>query len=108
VFNLAQRCYQFPNKDFSYKAPNSIIQGGCADIARTAMIDLHKYLLDKQTKMILQVHDSILFEVHKSELDIVPVLSEKMVQAYVPKLLPMGVDIKFSKQNWGRLEPWVM
>ena len=52
-------------------ALNTPIQGTSADILKLAMVKLHKLLKDNnyKTKMLLQVHDELIFDVHNDELD---------------------------------------
>lgn len=110
VYNWAGRICHFPylmnprtgRKDrFAYKAPNHLIQGGCADVVRFAMTDIDQFLQGYRSRMLLQVHDELLFEVHKSELDIVPELKRIMEGAYPHKHLPLTCGVDHSWQNWG-------
>lgn len=103
VRNWAGRKYHFPDTNFAYKAPNSIIQGGCADIVRLAMNRLYTYLNDKRSRMLLQVHDSILLEVHKDELDIPAAARTIMEEAFPYKKLPQTCTIEWSAKNWAEL-----
>jgi len=99
----AGRKLYFPNKDFAYKAPNHLIQGGCGDIAKEAMNRLDDYLEGKKSAMLIQVHDEILFEVHKSELDIVPELQDIMSKVYVPKNgMTLTCGVEHSWVSWGK------
>ena len=52
-------------------AINTPIQGTAADLIKIAMIDIHQHMIDHQlkSKMVLQVHDELVFDVHKSELE---------------------------------------
>lgn len=50
-----------------HKALNSLIQGGCADLTRRAMIRLDQVLAGKQSYLVNQVHDDVLFEIHEDE-----------------------------------------
>lgn len=54
--------------DNSYKAPNHLIQGGCGDIIKVAMVQIHDILKGSGIKMRLQVHDQLVFEGHREEL----------------------------------------
>ena len=63
---------------------NSPIQGSAADIIKKAMIDVDELLVSNKfnTKMILQIHDELIFEVPLDELMIViPLIVEKMENA---------------------------
>ena len=82
-------------------AINAPIQGSAADIIKVAMIriqeDLRKIKL--RSKMILQVHDELVFDVHKEELDIIqPIISERMTTA-VKMRVPLEIDMNHG-DNW--------
>lgn len=107
VFNWAGRTYQFPDENFAYKAPNAIIQGGCSDIVRVAMCGVHEYLANTNTKMLLQVHDSLLLEVPQSLVHtVVPQVKRIMEGAYAYKHLPMTCSVEWSDTSWGDLVDW--
>jgi DNA polymerase-1 len=86
-------------------ALNTPLQGTAADLIKRAMIDLARQLREKRlkTKMILQVHDELLFEVPPDELDRVrPMVRAAMegVKLFEGKLkVPLVVDLK-SGPNW--------
>ena len=81
-------------------AVNAPIQGTAADIIKIAMIRLQKILKrDFQSKMLLQVHDELVLDVLKSELDILkPIIKETMENA-VNLNVPLEVEIGVG-QNW--------
>jgi DNA polymerase-1 len=88
-------------------AVNMPIQGTAADIIKLAMIDVHRYLSDVckgGCKLILQVHDELLFEVEEGRLDAVaPEIIRRMESAY-PLIVPLRTDAK-SGPNWADLTP---
>ena len=104
VFDWAGRRFYFPDRRFAYKAANGIIQGGCSSIVKKAMINLHEYLQPLKSRMLLQIHDEILFEVHKSELDIVHNLRKIMEATYPYNHLPMSCSVEHSWKSFGELE----
>ena len=106
VRNWAGRKYYFSNPEFAYKAANALIQGGCAEIVKFAMVMLRDYLQKKKSRMVLQVHDSILFEIAWEEFHIVEDLANLMAKAFPHKMLAMECDIKWSASSWGDLEDW--
>lgn len=82
-------------------AINAPIQGSAADIIKLAMINLHKVFQKEnfQSKMLLQVHDELVFDAHKSELEtIVPIIRKEMETAY-EIAVPLVVDIN-NGNNW--------
>lgn len=105
VFNWLGRTSHFKDPNFAYKAVNYLIQGSGADIVKVAMNDLAVALRPRKSRMVLQVHDSILFEIHFSEWMIIPELKEIMEKAYEPrKCLGQEVSVEFSLQSWGNLK----
>jgi DNA polymerase-1 len=82
-------------------AINTTIQGSAADLIKLAMIHIHRKFREKRlhTKMILQVHDELVFEVPKGELEVVkPLVMEEMENAM--KLnVPLKADAD-AGQNW--------
>ncbi len=82
-------------------AVNAPIQGSAADIIKVAMINIHQKLKEKdsKTKMLLQVHDELIFDVPKEELeDLQSLIKEEMENAYELSV-PLKVDIG-TGQNW--------
>jgi DNA polymerase-1 len=82
-------------------AINAPIQGSAADIIKVAMIDVHAEMKQRnmKSKLLLQVHDELVFDAHKDELEeLKKLVSEKMVGA-VNLAVPMVVDMG-QGQNW--------
>src|SRR5690606_19939620 len=81
-------------------AVNAPIQGSAADIIKIAMINLQKDLKENyKTKMLLQVHDELVFDVPKSELETIkPIIKETMENA-VKLNVPLEVEIGVG-DNW--------
>ena len=82
-------------------AVNAPIQGSAADIIKIAMINIHKKLTAEnwKSKMLLQVHDELVFDVHNSELEkIQPMIKHEMENAF-KMAVPLDVEIGLGK-NW--------
>jgi DNA polymerase-1 len=82
-------------------AVNAPIQGSAADIIKIAMINIHKKLVSEnwKSKMLLQVHDELVFDVHNSELEkIQPMIKHEMENAFIMDV-PLDVEIGLGK-NW--------
>ncbi|MFM1877865.1 MAG: hypothetical protein RLZZ241_731 [Bacteroidota bacterium] len=82
-------------------AVNAPIQGSAADIIKIAMIRIHEKLKEGRfkTKMLLQVHDELVFDVFKPELEaVVDLIRTEMEQAH-PLSVPLVVDIGVGN-NW--------
>lgn len=82
-------------------AVNAPIQGSAADIIKIAMINIHKRLTEEnwKSKMLLQVHDELVFDVHNSELErIKPMIKYEMENAFILDV-PLDVDLGEGR-NW--------
>lgn len=82
-------------------AINSPIQGTAADIIKIAMIRIHKAMKDAgvKSRMLLQVHDELVFEVHTSELEQMKALVKEGMTNAVSLSVPMEVEIGTGR-NW--------
>ena len=91
-------------------AINAPIQGSASEIMRLAMIRIDKKLNNEKSlrsKMLLQIHDELIFEVHKDEVNkMVKIVKEEMTSVtnsdYHSFSIPLTVDIN-SGENWGAL-----
>ena len=82
-------------------AVNAPIQGSAADIIKLAMINIHKRFQkeDFKSKMLLQVHDELVFDAHRDELEIIkPIIKEEMENAY-KMAVPLDVEMGIG-ENW--------
>ena len=84
-------------------AINSPIQGTAADMIKLAMINIHKEFQKHKfkSKMIMQVHDELVFDAHKSEVEIIkPIIIEGMKNALpLPNKVPVEAEIGVG-ENW--------
>jgi DNA polymerase-1 len=84
-------------------AINAPIQGTAADIIKMAMINIHEWLIQERlgTKMILQVHDELVFDAVKEEVEfITPKIRELMTTALLlPRGVPLEVEVG-TGSNW--------
>ena len=75
-------------------AINTPIQGSAADILEIAMVKIHDKLSSGyKSKMILQVHDELLFEIYKDELDVVSEVVKEEMEGALTLEVPLRVDI---------------
>lgn len=87
-----------------HNAMSNLIQGGVAEIVRVAISRLFPAIQDLGGRMLLQVHDSVMFEVPDEVLDIaLPTI--KMIMEDFDFVPAVGVDIEFGK-SWGTFEKW--
>ena len=82
-------------------AINAPIQGTAADIIKIAMINIHKKFKNQSLKsrMILQVHDELVFDVYKPEKEIVSEIVRVTMESAVSLKVPLKIDMKFG-ENW--------
>lgn len=84
---------------FSYKMPNHLIQGACADVVKEAMIAVHNILQGHKSGIVSQIHDELAIELHETELHLAPAICAALESAYTPISLPMAVDPSFSWES---------
>ncbi len=82
-------------------AMNMPIQGSAADIIKIAMVKVSEKLKENglRSRLILQVHDELLVETHKEEIDIVKKILKDEMENAVKMSVPMDVDVH-SGRNW--------
>lgn len=89
-------------REFAERAAiNTPLQGTAADLIKIAMIDLHKKLKtsDLSSKIILQVHDELILETPKKELETVIKQTRAAMEMNQPFLVPLKVDVEVGP-NW--------
>ncbi|MBI4216708.1 MAG: DNA polymerase I [Chloroflexi bacterium] len=92
------------------QAINMPIQGTSADIAKLAMLAMHRALRERalQSRMLLQIHDELLFEVPPGEVEVVRALAQELMPqvlslGLMPQALPLAVPLKVdlkAGRNW--------
>jgi DNA polymerase-1 len=82
-------------------AINAPIQGTAADVIKIAMIKIHKELKagNLKTKMVLQVHDELVFDVPLEELDTIALIVPALMSSALEIKVPLVADLSFGK-NW--------
>jgi len=82
-------------------AVNTIIQGSAADLIKIAMVNIHRKIKNENLdmKMILQVHDELVFELPQNKADKYAKIIQKEMTHAIPLKTPIAVDIGTGK-NW--------
>lgn len=82
-------------------AINAPIQGSAADIIKKAMIDIHTWMKKEKlkSKMVLQVHDELVFDAYNDELEILKPKIEYFMKNAIPLEVPMEIGMGVGK-NW--------
>ena len=105
VPNLTSRNFQLRAQS-EREAVNMPIQGSAADILKKAMIDLHADLPRRglRTRMILTVHDELLFEAPREEADAAAAVVRERMEGAVALSVPLTVDVGIA-ENWRDAKP---
>jgi DNA polymerase-1 len=105
VPNLTSRNFQM-RAQAEREAVNMPIQGTAADILKKAMIDLHAELPRRglKTKMILTVHDELLFECEQAEAEAAAAVVREKMENAVSLTVPLTVDVGIA-ENWRDAKP---
>ena len=107
LFNRKREIPELKNKNYMVRtmgermALNTPIQGTSADIIKKAMIEVFQAFKEHKlkSKMILQVHDELVFDCKKEELDIVISLVKDIMENTYKMSVPLRVDINYG-DNW--------
>ena len=85
-------------------AVNTPVQGSAADIIKLAMIRIHEKLKDSPVKMMIQVHDELVFSVPEDKLQETAVMVKDMMEGVIDLKVPLEVDLEYGP-NWKDMEP---
>jgi DNA polymerase-1 len=82
-------------------AVNTVVQGSAADLIKVAMINIHREIRQKQrpARMILQVHDELVFEVPAAAVEAEADMIRTMMTTAIPLEVPIAVDLHWAR-NW--------
>ncbi len=88
-------------------AINTVVQGSAADLIKLAMINIHRRLKSERlaSRMLLQIHDELIFESPPDEIDRLIALVKAEMSGVLPLAVPLKVDVK-TGLNWAECEPW--
>ncbi len=86
-------------------AVNTPIQGTAADLIKLAMIAIHKEILDADARLLLQVHDELVFEIREGTGEGTVAKIRKIMENVIKLKVDLKVDVKVGK-NWGQMEKY--
>jgi len=88
-------------------AINTVIQGSAADLIKRAMVSIHRRLRDRPlpARMLLQIHDELVFEVSPDAVEPLAALVAEEMTAACRLAVPLKVDLKLGP-NWADARPW--
>ncbi|MDD3296676.1 MAG: DNA polymerase I [Candidatus Omnitrophica bacterium] len=93
-------------REFSRRqAVNAPIQGSCADLIKVAMVDIQRRLWkdNLKTKLIIQIHDELIFDVFGPELETIKEMAIECMEKAIKLSVPVKVNIKYGP-SWGQLQ----
>lgn len=98
------RYRHYAYKSESYKAMNAMIQGGAADIVERMMVKLYEEIDNEDCRMLMQVHDSVLFEVNEKHIDEyktrIKEIMENVDAVATPDIKSFGVRFAVDIGDW--------
>jgi DNA polymerase-1 len=90
--------------NYQREAVNTVFQGSAADIIKLAMLKIDKkYQNDSQCKMLLQVHDELIFEIEENSVDMITKELVLIMQNIYKLEIPLKVEVNIGK-NWKELK----
>lgn len=100
VHNHFGRRYYLSDANKAYTLANYVVQGSCADALKKAIIELDEFLADKQTNMVIPIHDEVQFDIYKGEEWVIPELEKIMAKAFDWCLVPVTAGVEITYDNW--------
>jgi len=82
-------------------AINTPIQGSAADLIKVAMINIHRTFVENnfQSKLLLQVHDELVFDAHRDEIDTISKMIKERMESAANLRVPLVVELN-TADNW--------
>lgn len=106
VHTILGRRARFPDSRWAYRAANRVIQGSAADILKWKLVEIDRWIrenhLEDYVHMLVNIHDAILFQVHKDAIDEIPNLKDVFISVQGP---PFNLKVPFDAEyhvgdNW--------
>jgi len=105
VYNGYNRRYVI-TPDKAYIGINYLVQGTSGDIIKENMIHIDKFLEDKKSKMLIQIHDELLFDIDEEEEESGIVYQIASIMKTNRLGIPLNVDVKKCKGSWANKEKY--
>ena len=90
---------------FERESVNSVFQGSASDLIKLSMNKIHKIILEENldAKMLLQIHDELIFEVNEEEAEVLAEKFRSLMESITPLNIPLKASLNIGK-NWGELK----
>lgn len=103
IRNRYNRRYYLDDPKFAYKMPNYLIQGTGADVVRHVIPKIDYMLEGAKSKLLLQVHDELIFKIHRQETHLIPEIRRIMESEYKPMNgMNLTCGVEYSEDNTWR------
>lgn len=92
-----------------HKALNALVQGCAADLMKSALIKVHRWLRDSlcASHLVLTIHDELVIDAMENEIELLALnVPELMSYAPVDEVVPIGVDTEISRASWADKEAY--
>jgi DNA polymerase-1 len=99
VKNMYGRRYYMNDKRFVYRLYNYLVQGSCADMLKSKIVDVDKLLTPYKTRFQMNIHDEMSFEVYEGEEFLIDKI--KAIMEDVPRMIvPVVAEVETTQTNW--------
>ncbi len=93
----------FIKASYEREAVNTVFQGSVADLIKLSMNNLYKEMKNSENKMLLQIHDELIFEVKNSEIEKFTIFAKDIMENIYKLNIPLKCSVNIGK-NWGELK----
>jgi DNA polymerase-1 len=103
VRNMYGRRYYMRDKRFVYRLYNYLVQGSCADMLKSKIVDVYNLLTPYKSRFQMNIHDEMSFEIYEGEEFLVDKI--KAIMEDVPKMIvPVVAEVEVATTNWAEKE----
>ena len=103
VRNMYGRRYYMTDKRFVYRLYNYLVQGSCADMLKSKIVDVDNLLTPYKSRFQMNIHDEMSFEIYEGEEFLVDKI--KAIMEDVPKMIvPVVAEVEVASKNWAEKE----
>jgi DNA polymerase-1 len=99
VKNMYNRRYYMRDKRFVYRLYNYLVQGSCADMLKSKIVEVDKLLISYRSRFQMNIHDEMSFEIYDGEEFLITEL--KAIMEDVPRMtIPVVAEVETTEKNW--------
>jgi DNA polymerase-1 len=103
VKNMYGRRYYMRDKRFVYRLYNYLVQGSCADMLKSKIIDVDNLLTPYKSRFQMNIHDEMSFEIYDGEEFLIEKI--KAIMEQVPQMIvPVVAEVEIATKNWAEKE----